>query len=96
MIETDRDLFLYNTRLQTARDEAAILGIREVMKEDARIVELRKNVRISAESQLANGVIDATTLLSKINDENQARLNSAYHKIQLVQNIYQLKNTLNR
>ena len=96
MIETDRDLFLYNIRLQTARDEAAILGIREVMKEDARIVELRKNVRISAESQLANGVIDATTLLSKINDENQARLNSAYHKIQLVQNIYQLKNTLNR
>ncbi|MBD5234165.1 MAG: TolC family protein [Bacteroidales bacterium] len=96
MVNTDREVFLYNSRLQTSREEAAINSIREVMKEDSRIVELRQNVRRSAESQLENGIIDATALLSKINDENQARLNSAYHKIQLVQNIYKLKNTLNR
>ena len=66
------------------------------MKEDARIVELRANVRRAAESQLENGVIDATALLSKITDENQARLSASYHEIQLLQTIYQLKYTLNR
>ncbi|MBD5316908.1 MAG: TolC family protein [Bacteroides sp.] len=96
LIDTDRELFLFNTRLLTARQRAAIDGMRKVMDDDARIVELMGRVRNAAESQLENGVIDATALLSKINDENQARLNSLYHKILLVQNIYQLKNTLNR
>ena len=67
-----------------------------MIKEDSRIVELRQSVRRSAESQLQNGIIDATALLSKINDENQAKLNSAYHNIRLIQNIYKLKNTLNQ
>lgn len=96
MVDADRETFLFNNRLLTSREEAEINGIREVMKEDARIVELRQNVRRAAESQLRNGIIDATALLAKINDENQAKLNSVYHKVQLIQSIYKLKNTLNR
>ena len=96
VMNVGRENFLFNSRLQSAKEESEIAGIREVMKEDSRIVELRQNVRRSAESQLKNGIIDATALLSKINDENQAKLNSAYHRIQLVQNIYKLKNTLNQ
>ena len=96
IINVDREKFLFNSSLQSTQEEKDIEAIREVMKEDSRIVELRGNVRRSAESQLRNGIIDATALLSKINDENQAKLNAAYHKIQLVQNIYKLKNTLNR
>ncbi|MDE5836089.1 MAG: TolC family protein [Paramuribaculum sp.] len=96
MINADRDIFLFNSQLQSSRENSEINGLREVIKEDGRIVELRRNVRLSAESQLKNGIIDATALLSKINDENQANLNSAYHQIQLIQNIYKLKNTLNR
>lgn len=96
LIKADRDIFLFNSHLQSSGEESEINGIREVIKEDSRIVELRGNVRRSAESQLRNGIIDATALLSKINDENQAKLNAAYHKIQLIQSIYKLKNTLNR
>ena len=96
MVNADREKFLFNSRLQSVRENSDIEAIRDVMKEDSRIVELRQNVRRSAESQLRNGIIDATALLSKINDENQARLNSAYHNIQLIQNIYKLKNTLNQ
>lgn len=96
MVNADREKFLFNSHLQSARENSEIEAIRDVMKEDSRIVELRQNVRRSAESQLRNGIIDATALLSKINDENQARLNSAYHNIQLIQNIYKLKNTLNQ
>lgn len=95
-IENDREVFLYNTRLQTAAQTQEIEGIRSVMADDARIVALRGSVRQAAESQLQNGVIDATALLSKITDENQALLTARYHEIQLLQNIYKLKNTLNR
>ena len=96
MINVDREKFLFNSNIQSTRELSEINAIAEVMKEDARIVELRSKVRRSAESQLQNGIIDATALLSKINDENQAKLNAAYHKIQHVQNIYKLKNTLNQ
>lgn len=95
-IDSDRDVFLFNTRLQTSAQTEEIEGIRSVMADDARIVDLRANVRLAAESQLKNGVIDATALLAKITDENQARLTAAYHEIQLIQDIYKLKNTLNR
>lgn len=95
-IAADRDVFLFNTSLQTQSQTDRISALRDIMKEDTRIVELRANVRKAAESHLENGVIDATALLTKITDENQARLTSSYHEIQLIQSIYQLKNTLNR
>lgn len=95
-IEVARDIFLYNTRMKSASQMAAIEGLRKVMADDSRIVALRANVRKAAESQLDNGVIDTTTLLSKISDENMARLTARFHEIQLLQEIYKLKYTLDR
>ena len=95
-IATDLQLFLFNTGLQTSSQRSTISGLRDVMKDDARIIELRANVRKAAESQLANGVIDATALLTKISDENLARLTAQLHEIQLLKEIYILKYTLNR
>ena len=95
-IENDREVFLFNTRLQTSSQTETIDGLRAIMSDDARIVDLRSNVRKAAESRLRNGVIDATALLVKITDENQARLTAAYHEIQLIQSIYKLKNIINR
>lgn len=95
-IEADRETFLFNTDLQSASLLENIDGLRSVMEEDTRIIELRSNVRRAAESQLANGVIDATALLTKISDENLARLNASLHEIQLLKEIYNLKYTLNR
>lgn len=95
-IAVDRELFQFNTRMQSTSQMEAINGLREVIKDDARIVSLRTNVRRAAESQLDNGVIDATTLLSKISDENMAALNAHLHEIQLLQEIYKLKYILDR
>uniref|UniRef100_UPI002574C2D2 TolC family protein n=1 Tax=Xylanibacter rodentium TaxID=2736289 RepID=UPI002574C2D2 len=95
-IATDRDLFLFNNRLQAISQMVSINGMQSIIMDDARIVELRKNVRKAAESQLDNGVIDATALLTKITDENVARLTSRYHDIQLRQEIYKLKYILNQ
>ena len=95
-IATDRDLFLFNNRLQATSQMVSINGMQSIIMDDARIVELRQNVRKAAESQLDNGVIDATALLTKITDENVARLTSRYHDIQLRQEIYKLKYILNQ
>ena len=95
-IIVERDIFLFNTNLKTRSQLDRIDELKAVMKENDRIVQLRENVRKAAESQLDNGIIDATALLSKLTDEKQARLNASYHEIQLLQNIYQLKYTLNK
>lgn len=94
-IRNDRDVFLFNTKLKSKDEQMAIEGMRDVIKDDSRIVELRSNVRQAAESQLKNGVIDTNALLTKINDETQAKLTATFHEIQLLQNIYQLNNTIN-
>ncbi len=95
-IEADKELFLFNNRLQSTSQMSNINGIRSMMEDDVRIVELRQNIRRAAESQLDNGVIDATALLTKISDENAAQLTSIFHEIQLLQEIYKLKYTLNQ
>lgn len=95
-IAVQRDVFLFNTNLETRSQTDRIHELETIMKENDRIVELRTNVRKAAESQLDNGVIDATALLTKLTDEKQARLTASYHEIQLLQSIYQLKYTLNK
>lgn len=95
-VDIDRQIFIFNNKLQSTEQKEHIDELRQVLKDDERIVVLRSNVRRAAESQLANGVIDATALLTKITDENQAHLTSSFHEIQLLQSIYQLKYTLNR
>lgn len=96
MIDSQRETFLFNSKMQTASGLEEIRGIEAAMTDDARIIALRGNVRRAAESQLRNGVIDATALTMKINDETQACLTAEYHKLQRLQAIYNLKNTLNR
>lgn len=95
-IAVERDAFLFNTSMKTRSQLDHIDELKAVMKENDRIVELRTNVRKAAESQLDNGVIDTTDLLTKLTDEKQARLTASYHEIQLIQSIYKLKYTLNK
>lgn len=95
-IAVERDAFLFNTSMKTQSQLDHIDELKAVMKENDRIVELRTNVRKAAESQLDNGVIDTTDLLTKLTDEKQARLTASYHEIQLIQSIYKLKYMLNK
>ena len=94
-IGIERNVFLFNTNIASEQQRYAIEGLKKSMADDSRILELRGNVRKAAESQLENGVIDATALLSKISDENIAALNAKLHKIQYLQELYKLKYILN-
>ena len=95
-IAVQRDVFLFNTEMQTTQDDGEIARLRSAIEDDNRIVELRRSVRMAAESRLENGVIDATDLLRKIADETTATLNRSTHEIELLQAIYRLKTTLNQ
>lgn len=91
-----RDIFQFNTEMQTTQDDGEIARLRSALEDDSRIVELRRSVRMAAESRLENGVIDATDLLRKIADETTATLNRSTHEIELLQSTYRLKTTLNQ
>ena len=95
-IAVQRDVFLFNTEMQTTQDDGEIARLRQAITDDSRIVELRRRVRMAAESQLKNGVIDATDLLQKITDETSASLARSTHEIELLQATYRLKTTLNQ
>ena len=91
-----RDVFLFNTQMQVTQDDGEIARLRSAVEDDKRIVELRRSVRMAAESKLEHGVIDATDLLRKIADETHATLNRSTHEIELLQAVYRLKTTLNQ
>ncbi len=94
-LDVQRDILQFNTQMLTTQEYGEIVRLRKAIEDDLRIVELRRSVRMAAESKLENGVIDATDLLRKIADETTAILNYNMHEIELLQAIYRLKHTLN-
>ncbi len=95
-VEAARNTYLFNKSLAETEAEGNIAALKEVMKDDERIVELRASVREAAQSQLRNGVIDATSLLDKITDEELAINDRAAHRIELLQSLCQLKHIRNK
>lgn len=95
-VETGRDVFLFNTRLQTTQQDASVLSMRQQMENDNEIIRLRENIRRAAEAKVENGTMTVTDMLREITAENLARQTKALHEVQLLMNIWQLKFTLNQ
>lgn len=95
-VEVQRDIFLFNSRLQATQEEGEIARLRKAIADDDRIVELRRSVRQAAESQLNNGVIDTDGLLRKITEENVAAIARSAREIELLKTIYELKHIVNQ
>ena len=95
-VEVQRNIFQFNTQLHSTQEESEISRLRQVIADDERIADLRRSVRVAAESQLTNGIIDTTDLLQKITEETTAVLNRSTHEIELLQAVYKLKHTLNQ
>ena len=93
--ENDRELFLFNNRLEATRQQADIDKYRRLQEQDDEIIRLRTDVRRAAESKLAHGIIDVNNLVREINAENQARLQRSIHELEMLREIYRLRHTLN-
>ena len=92
---SNRDVFLFNTRLQMKQQNNAITSVQKQMKDDEEIIRLRSSIRRAAEAKVANGTLTVIEMLREITNENLARQTKALHEIQLLMNIYQLKYTTN-
>lgn len=94
-IQTQKDLFLFNTHLQLAEEEGEITALRQQMRSDDEIIRLRANIRRAAEAKVANGSLSVTEMLEEVVRESMAKQDKALHEIQLLMNIYQQKHLLN-
>ena len=83
IINTDIEVFELNTNLELQQQEADINTIEDFIATDSEIIQLRKMVLKSAESQLKNGVITASAYLTEFTNlyEDENRL--VTHSIQL-------------
>ncbi len=92
----NRDVFLFNNRLDQMRQDEVITRYRRLMTQDDEIIALRQQVRKAAESKLSHGIIDVNDLLRDINSENAARVQQSIHEIEMLKGIYDLKYITNK
>lgn len=93
--QLQREVFLFNNRLEQMQQQEAIGRYRSLMAQDDEIITLREQVRQAAESKLSHGIIDVNDLLRDINSENAARVQRSIHEIEMLKQMYDLKYTTN-
>lgn len=95
LTENNRDVFLFNNRLEQIQQNEDIARYRKLMADDDEIITLRSSVRKAAESKLSHGIIDVNDLLREINQENAAMMQRSIHEIEMLKQLYDSKYTLN-
>lgn len=95
MIETNRETFLYNNRLDQIRLDEGLALYRDLARQDDEIIELRTSVRKAAESRMNHGIIDVNDLIKEINNEHNALVTRSTHEIEALKRLYDLRFTLN-
>ena len=93
-IESDKETFMFNTGLDAVQMRNSIDKAKSLLDRDREIIALRESIRASGEEQYRNGVITMTDLMSRIDDEYDAKVAASIHRIQLLMAIYDLKNCL--
>lgn len=93
-VETEKETFLFNTRLDVMDQNNAIDKLQKMLEKDRKIISLRASVRASAEEQYKKGVIKMTELMDRIDEEHNARVSESLHYIQLLMAIYKLRHIL--
>ncbi len=87
-LDIQKDMLDFKTKLNNTGASQEILFLRQTLEDDSEILQLRTEVRRAAEERLDNGVIDASDLLQKINEESDASLQKSIHQIELLQVLY--------
>lgn len=93
-VDVQKDIFLFNLKLDVARQNNEIEKLYEIIETDREIINLRENIRISAQNQLEYGTVTTNDYLTYINAEDQAKQNLIYHEIQRLTAKYNLKTTV--
>lgn len=95
-IATEQRTMEFNRGIQSMKINGEVSALENSLAADKKMVELRRQIRMSAQTQYANGVTDATTLLSKLTDEESSRLTLTIDNLLIIQTIYKLNRNDNR
>lgn len=93
-IESDKETFLFNTKLNATQMSGEIEKARNLLEKDKEIIALQESIRAAGEEQYRNGTISMTDLMDRIGDEHDAKVDESIHTIQLLMAIYDLKNCI--
>lgn len=95
MNDSQRELFLFNNRLQNEEAGGAIASLKRQIEKDEEIVRLRENIRGKSDRKVELGTKSVNELVSDINAVSLARAQKAMHEIQLLKETYRQKNINN-
>jgi outer membrane protein TolC len=92
-VDLQKETFIFNTNMEINQQFNEVAKIEALINTDAEIIELRENIKSTAQSQLSNGVISANDYVTFVNAEDQARQNLLIHKTQLLMVLYNNRTT---
>lgn len=94
-VTTQKETFLYNSQLSISQIDGEVQRLREQMKDDRKIIELRGNIKRSAEAKTAAGTMSVTDMLREVTAENTAIATEKLRGIELLMNLYIIKDKAN-
>jgi len=84
IIDNQQEIFTLNTTIELKQQQTEINKISNYIKSDKTIIELRKTILNSANSQLKNGVITSSAYITELTNLYEAENNLSTHTIQLL------------
>jgi len=87
--EVQKEVFLFNTNQKITQENADIEKLKELIKQDNEIVELRTRIKNTSAAKLENGTLTVSDFLKDVANENIAIQTKALHEINLLQTISQ-------
>jgi outer membrane protein TolC len=94
-VDIQKETFLFNNDLVTKQQQNEIEKLQSTVTNDNEIIRLRQNIKSATNARLDNGTASVSDLVRDLNAENQAKQLKSLHEIQLLMNVYQLKNNTN-
>ncbi|MEX1383418.1 TolC family protein [Lutibacter sp.] len=84
IIENEAEVFQLNTNIQLQQKQTEINKLSSLINSDKEIIELRKKILKSAESQLKNGVITSSAYITEVTNLFEAENSLSTHKIEML------------
>ncbi len=84
IIDNQQEIFELNTNIELNQQQSEINKISTFIQSDKTIIDLRKKILKSADSQLKNGVITSSAYITELTNLYEAENNLSTHKIQLL------------
>lgn len=84
IIDNQQEIFQLNTHIELNQQQSEIDKIASFIQSDKTIIELRKKILKSADSQLKNGVITSSAYITELTNLYEAENTLKTHKIELL------------